>query len=65
MGIRIGIYNAVRYCVVYSIFLFEEVVCLFALFFETGVFCVTLDVPELTLVDQAGLELRDLPASTS
>jgi hypothetical protein len=33
--------------------------------FETGFLCVALAVLELTLVDQAGLELRNLPASAS
>ena len=31
-------------------------------FFLNIIVCVVLDVLELTLVDQAGLELRDLPA---
>jgi hypothetical protein len=37
------------------------------LVFETGFFCVALAVLELTLysVDQAGLELRNPPASAS
>ena len=34
-------------------------------FFETGFCCIALAVLELTLVDQAGLKLRDLPASAS
>jgi hypothetical protein len=33
--------------------------------FETGFLCVVLAVLELTLVVQAGLELRNLPASAS
>jgi hypothetical protein len=38
----------------------------FVLFvFETGFLCVALAVLELTLVDQAGLELRNLSASAS
>ena len=43
-------------------------VCLFLFigFFETGFLCVVLAVLELThSVDQAGLELRNLPASDS
>jgi hypothetical protein len=36
-------------------------VCLFV--FETRFLCVALAVLELTLVDQAGLELRNLPSS--
>ncbi len=44
--------------------------CLFVcLFFETGFLCIALAVLELTLfwnsVDQAGLELRNPPASAS
>jgi hypothetical protein len=40
-------------------------VCLFLIvFFETGFLCIALAVLELT-VDQAGLELRNLPASAS
>jgi hypothetical protein len=34
-------------------------------FFKTGFLCVALAVLELTFVDQAGLELRNLPASAS
>jgi hypothetical protein len=34
-------------------------------FFETGFLCVALAVLELTLLDQAGLELRNPPASAS
>jgi hypothetical protein len=34
-------------------------------FFEAGFCCIALAVLELTLVDQAGLKLRDLPASAS
>jgi hypothetical protein len=36
-------------------------------FFETGFLCIALAVLELTLyfVDQAGLKLRNLPASAS
>jgi hypothetical protein len=34
-------------------------------FFETGFLCIALAVLELTLVDQAGLELRNPPASAS
>jgi hypothetical protein len=34
-------------------------------FFETGFLCTALAVLELTFVDQAGLELRNLPASVS
>ena len=34
-------------------------------FFETGFLCIVLAVLELTLVDQAGLKLRNLPASAS
>ena len=38
----------------------------FFFFFETGFLCATLIVLELNLyVDQAGLELRDPPASAS
>jgi hypothetical protein len=33
------------------------------LFFKTGYFCIALAVLELIFVDQAGLELRNLPAS--
>jgi hypothetical protein len=33
------------------------------LFFETGFLCVALAVLELNSVDQADLELRNLPAS--
>jgi hypothetical protein len=41
-------------------------VCLFVcLFFKTGFLCAALAVLELTLFDQAGLELRDRPASAS
>jgi hypothetical protein len=41
-------------------------VCLFVLFFfKTGFLCVALAVLELTFVDQAGLELRNPPASAS
>ena len=44
-------------------------VCLFCFFFQTGFLCVALvalvPVLELALVDQAGLELRDPPASAS
>jgi hypothetical protein len=36
-------------------------VCLFVLFFETGFLCVVLAGTHS--VDQAGLELRNLPAS--
>jgi hypothetical protein len=37
-----------------------------SLFFETGFLCVSLAILELTLyVDQAGLELRNPPASAS
>jgi hypothetical protein len=32
-------------------------------FFETGFLCVALAILKLFLVDQAGLELRNLPAS--
>jgi hypothetical protein len=32
-------------------------------FFETGFLCIVLIVLELTFVDHAGLELRNLPAS--
>jgi hypothetical protein len=40
--------------------------CLFVcLFFETGFLCIALAVLELIFVDQAGLELRNLPASAS
>jgi hypothetical protein len=35
------------------------------LFFETGFLCVALAVLELTFVGQAGLELRNPPASAS
>jgi hypothetical protein len=34
-------------------------------FFETGFLCIALAVLELTFVDQAGLELRNPPASAS
>jgi hypothetical protein len=34
-------------------------------FFETGFLCVALAALELTLVDQAGLEHRNPPASAS
>jgi hypothetical protein len=37
----------------------------FLWFFETGFLCVALAVLELNFVDQAGLELRNLPASAS
>ena len=35
------------------------------LFFNTGFFCIALAVLELIFVDQAGLELRNPPASAS
>jgi hypothetical protein len=38
---------------------------LFFVFFKTGFLYVALAVLELTLVDQAGLELRNPPASAS
>ena len=38
---------------------------LFFWFFETGFLCIALAVLELTFVDQAGLELRNPPASAS
>ena len=34
-------------------------------FFETGFLCVALAILELTPLDQAGLELRNPPASAS
>jgi hypothetical protein len=37
----------------------------FFFFFETGFLCIALAVLELNSVDQAGLELRNLPASAS
>jgi hypothetical protein len=38
----------------------------FFFFFETGLLCIALDVLELThFVNQAGLELRNPPASAS
>jgi hypothetical protein len=37
----------------------------FGFFFKTGFLCIALAVLELTFVDQAGLELRNLPASAS
>jgi hypothetical protein len=37
----------------------------FFLVFETGFLCIALAVLELTFVDQAGLELRNPPASAS
>ena len=40
---------------------FEDLFICWVVFFETGFLCVTLAVLELTL-DQAGLELRNLPA---
>jgi hypothetical protein len=53
---------------------FLMLVCLFCLFvlfcfvlfcfFKTGFLCIALAILELT-VDQAGLELRNLPASAS
>jgi hypothetical protein len=43
---------------------FFVVVVLFC-FFETGFLCVALAVLELNFVDQAGLKLRNLPASAS
>jgi ATP/ADP translocase len=46
-------------------FLFCFVLFCFVLFFETGFLCVALAVLELNFVDQAGLELRNLPASAS
>ena len=38
---------------------------LFFWFFKTGFLCVALAVLELTSIDQAGLELRNPPASAS
>ena len=35
------------------------------MFFETGFLCVALADPGTHVVDQAGLELRNLPASAS
>jgi hypothetical protein len=37
----------------------------FFFFFETRFLCIALAPVELTFVDQAGLELRNLPASAS
>jgi hypothetical protein len=37
----------------------------FGFFFETGFFSIALAVLELNFVDQAGLELRNPPASAS
>jgi hypothetical protein len=40
--------------------------CLFLfIFFNTGFLCEALDVPETSSLDQAGLELRNLPTSAS
>ena len=50
----------------FSVCLFVLFVRLFVCFSETGFLCVALAVLELThSVDQAGLKLRDLPASAS
>ena len=38
-------------------------VCLFV--FETGFLCIALGCPRTHFVDQAGLELRNMPASAS
>jgi hypothetical protein len=38
---------------------------LFFFFFETGFLCIALAVLETHFVDQAGLELRNPPASAS
>ena len=50
----------------FFVFLFFVFICLFFgfWFFETGFLCVALTVLELTL-DQAGLKLRNSPASAS
>jgi hypothetical protein len=44
--------------------MYEKIKNFFLLFFETGFLCIALSVLELT-VDQAGLELRNPPASAS
>ena len=45
---------------------FIKLVCLFVcLFFRTGFLCIALAVLELAFVDQAGLKLRNPPASAS
>jgi hypothetical protein len=46
------------YDLYWKLFLFR-----FLFFFETGFLCIALAVLELTFVDQAGLELRNSPAS--
>jgi hypothetical protein len=46
-------------------FLFLFLFFCFLFFFETGFLCIALAVLELTFVDQAGLELRNPPASAS
>jgi hypothetical protein len=48
-----------------SAHLFLLLIFFFFWFFETGFLCIALAVLELTLVDQAGLELRNPPASAS
>jgi hypothetical protein len=47
----------------FFIYLFIFIFCFW--FFETGFLCIALAVLELTFVDQAGLELRNPPASAS
>jgi hypothetical protein len=54
----------------FVLFCFFFVFCLFVfffflVFFKTGFLCVALAVLELHSVDQAGLELRNPPASAS
>jgi hypothetical protein len=49
-----------------SALLYFFFVCLFLfLFFETGFLCVALSCPGTHFVDQAGLKLRNPPASAS
>jgi len=54
-------YEMPLFCFIY--FVFCLFVCLFVCFFETGFLCIALAVLGEYSVDQACLELRNLPAS--
>jgi hypothetical protein len=54
LGIKRWTFVRVKHCIY-----------LFIMFLETGFLCIALAVLELIFVDQAGLELRNPPASAS